>query len=262
MKNKKQKKVAKKRAKRTVKPALLALPSPIDPKLQIVVASEMQDDAMIEADLMGEVLPFFIYEFQQDGGTVRGLTVKGVSEMVRRLNRNPKSGYKIHINPAHLKIERDVVYDSVKGVEVWVFAEDLVTGNSAWGTKFEPYTKNKRGGGTYPNTFALEKALSKAERNAKKKLIPEQVGVAMIAKLIKQAPETVKKIEAPVIQAAAEGVPAKSRAQMYQEAKQMVAAQTDKTILRSWKAKIAGSVNYAPAEKEALLKLINEKLSQ
>lgn len=45
--------------------------------------------------------------------------------------------------------------------------------------------KTKRGGGSYANTFALEKAVSKAERNAKRKLIPERVAIEMIKKFVK-----------------------------------------------------------------------------
>lgn len=256
--SKKQKKQKRKVRKTVVQKAkTLLIQSPADPKLQIVVASEMQDDAMIEAELMGSVLPYFIYKFTNDGQDVTGLTVKGVSEMVRRLNRNTRSGYKIRINPAYLRVERDVEYNGEKGVEVWVFAEDLVTGNSGWGSKFEPYTKNKRGGGTYKNTFALEKALSKAERNAKKKLIPEQVAVKMIEQLIKQSPETVKYVEAPKN----EVVYQKTKAEVFQEAKQMILAQPDKKVLLKWRDTVASSLNYAPAEKESLIKLINEKVA-
>jgi hypothetical protein len=181
-----------KRAPRTV-----MISSPVSPNIRFAVASEMADDSLIESEMMGEVLSHFIYQFPQEGKTVSGLSVKGVSEVVRRLNRNPKSGYKIHIKPEFLKIERDVEYNGEKGVEVSVFAEDLITGNSAWGLKFEAYSKAKRGGGSYANTFAVEKALSKAERNAKRKLIPETLAVKMIQKLINEDKNNVIKIEAP-----------------------------------------------------------------
>lgn len=169
--------------------------SPVSPDVRISIASEMADDKMIEAEMMGDILPHFIYQFTNEGKTVSGLSVKGVGEVVRRLNRDPKSGYKIHIKPEFLKVERDVVYGGEKGVEVSVFAEDLLTGNSGWGIKFEPYFKiGKRG--KYANTFAVEKALSKAERNAKRKLIPETVAVKMIEKMLKGG-EVAVQIEAP-----------------------------------------------------------------
>jgi len=170
--------------------------SPVDPNSRLVVAAELSDDAIIEQELMGEVLPYFIYKFEQKGSTIVGLTVKGVSEVVRRLNRDKKSGYNIRLNPDHCKIERDVEQDGAKGVAVTVYAENLLDGNSAWGTKFEPYKKAGKNG-TYSNEFAVEKALSKAERNAKRKLIPETAAAKMIEKLMSENPDNVKKLAPP-----------------------------------------------------------------
>lgn len=193
----------KKQVRRTP-PKSRTIQSPIAPSTAIVVASEFADDAIIEAEMMGNVLPYFIYSFQQDGKEVVGLTVKGTNETVRRLNRDPKSGSKIHMNPAYM-IKEEVERDGVKGIEISVFAEDLVSGNSAWGVKFEPYKKTKKDWKTgkevtYTNTFATEKALSKAERNAKRKLIPEVLATKMIEKLMKENPDNVQKIEPPKTQ--------------------------------------------------------------
>lgn len=192
----KTKKAAKRKSAPRKKAGTVIVTSPVAPDVRIAIASELSDDKMIEAEMMGDVLPHFIYQFEQEGKKVSGLSVKGVHEVVRRLNRNPKSGYKIHINPQYQKVERDVEYNGEKGVEVSVFAEDLLTGNSAWGIKFEPYFKTGRRG-KYANTFALEKALAKAERNAKRKLIPETVAVKMIEVMIGENKNNVVQIEAP-----------------------------------------------------------------
>ncbi len=189
--------VAKKRVVRKQTIRQVSIASPVAPDIRLIVASELADDSLIESELMGEVLPYFIYQFKQDGKMIAGLTVKGVSEVVRRLNRNLKSGYKIRINPEHIRIERDVEYNNEKGVEVSVFAENLVDGNSAWGIKFEPYYKKGRRG-KYNNSFAVEKALSKAERNAKRKLIPETAATKMIQTMLGDSSgKNVKQIEAP-----------------------------------------------------------------
>lgn len=187
-----------KRVSRATKPKNtdIIVVSPVDPNSRIVVASEMADDQMIEAGLMGEVLPYFVYQFEQKGQTITGLTVKGVSEVVRRLNRDKKSGYNIRINPQYQKVEHNIDMDGVKGVQVSVYAENLLDGNSAWGIKFEAYKKTGRNG-QYTNEFAVEKALSKAERNAKRKLIPETAATKMIEKLINEDPNSIKKLEAP-----------------------------------------------------------------
>lgn len=190
-----------KKQKRRNPPKSRVIQSPISPSTAIVVASEFADDAIIEAEMMGNILPYFIYSFQQDGKEVVGLTVKGVNEVVRRLGKDEKSGSKIHMNPAYM-VKEEVSRDGIQGIEISVFAEDLVSGNSAWGVKFEPYKKTKKDWKTgketiYTNTFATEKALSKAERNAKRKLIPEVLCTKMIEKLMKENPANVQKIEPP-----------------------------------------------------------------
>lgn len=185
---------------------LITIASPVSPDLQIVIASELADDSIIESEMMGEIAPFWVYQFDQKGTKISGLTVKGVNETVRRLNKNPKSGSKIHTNPNYLRIERDVEQDGEKGIEVWVFAEDLVSGNSGWGAKFEPYFKAGKNG-RYKNEFALEKALAKAERNAKKKLINEALATKIIQAMIKEGGH-VKQIQAPSKQIVAINAPA------------------------------------------------------
>lgn len=197
------KKVVKKTKKKAVKKSnkLITITSPIDPQVRIMIASEQMDDQLIEKELMGQALPYYIYQFCDNRGArcdaaivkagkcphdkVVGLSFKGVSEVVRRLNRNAASGYKIRINPEFLKKD-EVEREGMLGVEVSVYAEDMITGNSAWGIKFEPYMKKKRDGSTYRNEFPTEKALSKAERNAKRKLIPETPAALMIQKLMKE----------------------------------------------------------------------------
>lgn len=173
----------------------LTMPSPVDANIQVVVASELYDDEMIEKELSGSVMPFFVYRFKQDNSEVVGLTVKGVNEVVRRLNKDPKNGSKIRLNPQYL-IKEECEREGEKGIEVSVYAEDLITGNSAWGVKFEPYFKQGRNG-RYKNTFAVEKALSKAERNAKRKLISEPMAIKVIDAIIKSEPDKVTQIEAP-----------------------------------------------------------------
>jgi len=207
------KKAVVKKAKKVVKPKEIVIVSPVDPNSRITIASELADDEMIERELMGEVLPYYIYQFCESGckpadveagkcshkKTV-GMTVKGVNEVVRNLNKKKDSGVTIRINPTHMKIEHNVDEEGVKGVQVSVYAENLVDGNSAWGIKFEPYNKLKRDGSSYKNEFAAEKALSKAERNAKRKLIPETMALKMIQLMLKN-PEGVRALQTPNSQA-------------------------------------------------------------
>lgn len=159
--------------------------SPINPGQEFVVASEFADDEAIEAELMGKAMENYVYSFNQDGKTVTGMTVAGVNETSRQLTKKKDSGIKIRIIPDSIKIERNVEEDGQKGVSVILLAENMLTGETGIGAKFEPYMKKGKKG-AYANTFALEKAVSKAERNAKRKLIPERMAIEMIKKFVKQ----------------------------------------------------------------------------
>ncbi len=166
--------------------------NPTNPSQSFVVASEFADDEAIEADLMGKAMESYVYSFCEYGckepcnhKKVTGLTVSGVNEMSRLLTKKKDSGIKIRIIPDSIKIERDVEQEGDKGVSVVLIAENMLTGETAIGAKFEPYKKTGRKG-KYDNTFALEKAVSKAERNAKRKLIPEKMAIEMIKKFVRQ----------------------------------------------------------------------------
>lgn len=158
--------------------------NPTNPMQEFVVASEVADDEQIEAELMGKAMEHYVYSFKQAGKDVTGMTVAGVNEISRQLTKKKDSGIKIRIVPDSIKIERNVEEDGNLGVSVVLIAENMLTGETAIGAKFEPY-KKKGGKGTYDNTFSLEKAVSKAERNAKRKLIPEKVAIEMIKKFVR-----------------------------------------------------------------------------
>lgn len=180
---------AQKKAKRPAPKApgkdLILVHNPANISQEFFVASELADDSLIEQELLGNAMQHYVYGFIQDGKPVTGLSVAGVNETARQLSRNPGSGAKIRIIPDSLKITRDVVYDGDKGVEVQVVAENMVTGETGIGIKFEAYQKQGKRG-KYKNTFAIEKAVSKAERNAKRKLIPEKAVVEMIKRFVSQ----------------------------------------------------------------------------
>jgi hypothetical protein len=184
---------------------LILVHNPANINQEFFVSSEIADDQMIEQEILGQAMEHYVYSFDQEGKKVTGLSVAGVNEMTRQLTRKSNSGYKIRIVPDSLKIERDVVYDGIKGVEVRVVAENMVTGETGIGIKFESY-KKKGKKGEYANTFAIEKAVSKAERNAKRKLIPEKAAVEMIKKFISENKYTqiqsqpARAISAPVAQ--------------------------------------------------------------
>lgn len=190
--------IAEKAIKKTKKGGVIGgdivVHNPTNPTQEFVVASEFADDEAIEAELMGRAMEHYVYSFDQDGKNVTGLTVNGVNEMSRLLTKKKDSGIKIRVVPDSVKIERGVEENGQAGVSVILMAENMLTGETAIGAKFEPYKKTGRNG-QYDNTFALEKAVSKAERNAKRKLIPEKIAVEMIKKFVNKF--GVKELQAP-----------------------------------------------------------------
>lgn len=220
------KKVAKKAAKPAKKreaknKGLVLVKSPVRADVSFYVASDLADDKQIEAEILGVAAQEYVYEFETGYGenkkTVHGLSKNGVQEVTRLINRNPASGHKIRISPEPPIITRDVTYDGTKGIECMVYAEDLQSGGGNWGNAFEPYQKIGKQGKPYKNEFAERKALSKAQRNAMRGLIPEKVAIQMIAKLAKDK-SNVARIELPAEAGARaiEAVPMNETERMHQ----------------------------------------------
>jgi len=164
------------------------------------VATEQEDDKLIVGTMKGQLLPFFVYQYCEEGcktkeecthDKITVPTVKGVSEVVHRLNRKKKD-YKIKLNPQYQRIENNVSQGGVLGVQVTVLAENELMDTTATGVKFEPYKEQ----GGKRNEFALEKALSKAERNAYKKIISEIDFMEELETIMEEHPKAVKFIDA------------------------------------------------------------------
>lgn len=170
-------------------------------KVSGFVATEKEDDKLIVGSLKGQLLPFFAYQYCEQGceskencphDLITIPTVKGTSEVAHRLNKK-KQDYKIRIRQDLQKIENNVSQGGVLGVQATVIAENIADGTITTGAKFEAYkdAKGRR------NDFALEKALSKAERNAYRKLISEIDFMEEFEALIEKYPKSIKFINKP-----------------------------------------------------------------
>jgi len=231
---------------------MIIVSSPINPGQEFVIASELADDEAIEQELMGRAMEQYVYSFDQKGKLVTGLTVAGVNEMCRQLTKNPKSGIKVRINPESIKIDTNVEMDGNKGVSVTVIAENMLTGETGIGAKFEPYKKTGRSG-SYENTFALEKAVSKAERNAKRKLIPEKLAIETIKKFVKSG--KVQPLLAPVPQIL-------SPDDSLKKAKLMIGSTSNIENLLEWDIKINKSKIYSKTQQKELHSLISKRVDE
>lgn len=156
-------------------------------------AMDRADEELILDELMGRQLGVMVYSFPQDGKKLTDLSYAGVAEGVRTLNARGMA--KIRIAPVPPVIE-EFVQDGRPMVRVMVYGEDQLTGGGDWGTAVEPTRmklkkatadKRRTKGEQIPeddtvfDKFAVTKALSKAQRNALKPLLPVEIVQALVA---------------------------------------------------------------------------------
>jgi len=148
------------------------------------------DEQQAIAELKGQYLEQYVYNFKDNGIEVTGLSLMGVRETARELNKR---------NLARISIsEREpIIIETDDYVEARVYAKDELNGGGYWGIKRQ---SKKYSTGT-ENKFAVEQALSKAQRNALRGLIPEPFVKEMITEYLKSGrgvnvkPEQVTKVK-------------------------------------------------------------------
>jgi hypothetical protein len=153
---------------------------------------DLADEEQILAEMAGRVLDRYVYSFEQDGQTVRGLSYAGVNWACREY---AKRGEVIRIvgSPEIVQDPTDPEYVIVT-VTAQRFAVHPDTGretplDSAVGAKRQWTKMRLRDGRVVPNKFFLESAISKAQRNAKAALFPSQFVAEMIDAALKGGPQ-------------------------------------------------------------------------
>ena len=138
------------------------------------------DDDLIVAELQGRAVSTWAYRFTQDGQEVTGLSIAGVEQACRESGRH---GEAIRILRHDWRETEDAYYGTVEAGR-YLVAEDgrEVLVDTALGSKREgklKWSKNKNR--WYTDQFAFEKAISKAARNAKGKLLDDELKAKVIA---------------------------------------------------------------------------------
>lgn len=144
--------------------------------LPYAVMDEAYTSAIIESieGVMSGGMDKWVYEFNMDGKKVRGLSWLGSKEAafwfrqkkLLVLSEDAETPPKVE----HIKVE-DEMY-----VRVTLHVKDLRTGAGAWATVTEPFYKKTKEGKKYGSFMLAEKvALSKAQRNAYTKIMPESM---------------------------------------------------------------------------------------
>jgi len=125
----------------------------------IFIEFDKRDEDQIKKELLGETITEFFYQFQQGSRTVTGISLKGINEIARRMGN-------IHIMEPLVKDKKDCF---IVKVEV----KDMLRNIDTWGIASQRKKMKFTEGGEKEDDFALQKAFSKARRNALRQLIPE-----------------------------------------------------------------------------------------
>jgi hypothetical protein len=148
---------------------------------------DAHDEQQIIEEFQRRALDVMLYDFTQGGKQLIDLSYAGVNEAIRLMNSTGK---------VKIAVDRDafggrgfdeqvVTEDAGNGPEdfyvVTVYARDEVTGYGQFGTSSEPKLQRLKNGKTRWDVFARTKALNKAQRNALKTMIPEQLRQTLIA---------------------------------------------------------------------------------
>jgi len=120
---------------------------------------ELRDEQQILAEIKGAYLQEFVYDFTVGSRKVTGLSWAGVKEIAYRMGG--------------VRVDDLDIQD--KG-EYWIVtakAVDVTRNASRFGVSTQSKTMKLRSGESMPDDFAVQKAVSKAQRNAIRALIPE-----------------------------------------------------------------------------------------
>ena len=151
----------------------------------VFVAFDRLDDDQIIAEMKGAALQAYVYEFEQNGQKVRGLSKAGTDDASRIMAT--KYGEALREEAVHLEYQdEEAGYFIAKVVRVVVKNEGTeIMMDSAIGQKRQAkYVDTQKG--RKINNFWFEQGGQKALRNAKQKLIPETIKQAIIQGYIDQ----------------------------------------------------------------------------
>lgn len=141
------------------------------------------DDDVIVAELEGRLVDTAVYHFNQDGKELWGIGKVGVDWCANELT---KQGYVLRDEDVEHSIDpTDPAYVLLKAkVGLFLVAKDGAEArvSTAIGTKRQSVKLRKRDGSTVPDGFWYEKGSQKALRNARLRLIPEEVKAMIIAR--------------------------------------------------------------------------------
>jgi hypothetical protein len=150
-----------------------------------LIALDRLDDDLIIQELQGRAVSTWVYKFKQDGQEITGLSISGVEQACRDSGRK---GEAIRVLRHEWRETEDAFYGTVEAGRYYVGGEGHeVLVDTAIGAKREQKLKwSKKRRGWYTDSFAFEKAISKAARNAKAKLLDDRLKSEIVAMALKE----------------------------------------------------------------------------
>jgi len=132
------------------------------------VALDRMDEEQIIRELSGELVTEYVYSFKQGGRTIIGLSYAGVKACIHKMG--------------NIEVDGLVIQDGEESYRAYCYALDKLRNIKVWGAFEQP--KNLPNGKLDP--FAYTKAVSKAQRNAMRALLPEPIIKALVREYLER----------------------------------------------------------------------------
>lgn len=127
---------------------------------------ERKDEDQILQEIKGNVIEEFVYSFPQGNRQITGLSYSGIKQIALQMGN-------IHCCEPILQENGSCWISKVKAIDVQRNLE-------MWGVSTQPKFMELRNGSKIKDDFCIQKCVSKAERNALRKLMPEKIIIEMV----------------------------------------------------------------------------------
>jgi len=136
------------------------------------------DDELILAELKGEILEAYVYDFEVAGRQVRGLSKAGIDAACAEVARRGEAIRELEIE---WEITEEAGLFAVKAARFAIMEDGTERQlDAVIGTKRQPKTLTLRTGESVEDPFWFEKGSAKAGRNARRRLLPEKLIVELV----------------------------------------------------------------------------------
>ena len=141
---------------------------------------DKQDEKQVIAEMSGEIMEAYVYSYTQGNKVVEGLSLAGINAVAIHM---AETGHPIRVINQWITEDEKYIKAIVK-VGRFSVKDDCeeVMLDSTLGAKRQPRYYSSG----IENPFAYELAITKAERNARKKLMPEKIIMEMMKEYKKQ----------------------------------------------------------------------------